>query len=87
MKSNRDCNFEPMEILKEELPVIRKMVQDECWYMGEALKRPVDQNEVQGIVNKIVLTAGEQMREEAVEKLKATKCCGDCTVCKYKSSL
>ena len=77
------CDFEPMEILKEELPVVKKIIEDECWYKGERVHRPVQPAEVETEVDKIVLKDGEKLRIDAVEKIKKKKCIHNCDKCKY----
>ena len=77
------CRFDSMEILKREIPMIRKIVQDECWYLGEKMNRPVSPREVEQIVAKIVLKIGEQLRIEAITQLKSEKCIHDCQKCKW----
>lgn len=79
------CDFEPMEILKKEIPVIRKITQDECWYLGEKLNRPVDPKEVEKNVTNIVLNIGEKLRVDAIKQLKSERCINDCSKCKWKS--
>lgn len=77
------CNFDPMEILKEEIPIVEKMVQDECWYQGERVHHPVDPREVEPKIEKIILEAGHEMRKEAIVKIKSKKCINDCTKCNW----
>ena len=78
------CSFEPMEILKTEVPMVKKIVSDECWLMGERLNRAVEPKEVEPVVGQIVQRVGAVMRTEAVRELKKFKCIGDCSKCRFK---
>ena len=78
------CCFDSMEILKREIPMIRKIVQDECWLMGERMNRPVEPKEVEKVVASIVMKVGEKMRVEAVKELKSEKCIRNCDQCQWR---
>ena len=77
------CNFSPMEILKAEIPVLKKIESDECWYLGEKLHREVKPIEVQSYIAAIIMKIGEDMRIDAILKIKAEKCIGNCGVCQF----
>ena len=77
------CNFHPMEILKAEIPVLKKIEADECWYLGERLNREVNPVEVQVYISHILMKIGEDMRIDAIMKLKSENCIGNCDLSKY----
>lgn len=77
------CNFNPVDIIKTEIPIVQKIIRDECWLKGEKKNRTIDPAEVEDIVDKIVLNKGEQMLKEANEILKKEKCTHDCSKCPY----
>jgi hypothetical protein len=84
IKENIKCNFDPMEILNEEIPMVQKMVRDECWYEGEKVHREVLPKEVEITVEKIILESGHKMRDEAIDIIKKEKCVKDCDKCEWR---
>jgi len=77
------CKFNPVEIIKKEIPIVEKIIRDECWLKGEKEHRQIDPIEVEAIVDNIVLEVGDKMRDEASELIKLEKCKKDCTKCPY----
>jgi len=58
-------------IIQEQIPIIRKMIQDECWYEGQRRHSPVDPDDpqIRQRVGEIIMQCGAKMREEATERL------------------
>ena len=64
-------NINPTDIYKEQIPVIRKMIEDECWYEGERRKSQVNPTDPAIIlkVGQIVMEHGARMRLEAMARI------------------
>ena len=58
-------------IIEEQIPIIKRMIEDECWYEGERRNSPVkpDDPAIKKRVAELVMAHGAQMRLEAMERL------------------
>ena len=65
------CKKAAMLIIEEQIPIIRKMLQDETWYEGVRRNAPVDPNDpaVQKRVGELIMEHGAKMRKEAMDRL------------------
>ena len=65
-------NTKSIRIIKAEIPLVQKIVQDETWLEGERRGCPVESNDemVQMRVIDICLKESEKLRKEAEEFLK-----------------
>lgn len=59
------------KIIELEIPVIRKMIEDECWYEGERRKAPVAPNDpvIRKRIAELIMAHGETMRAEAMKRI------------------
>lgn len=83
------CSPKSIDVIKAETDIVRKMIQDECWYEGERKNREISDKEVEERINKLVFNNGEQIRDDVVNKLKNDMCKkmkNDCSNCPYHIS-
>lgn len=74
------------DIINSEIPVIKQMIQDECWYEGQRRGHSVDEAEISARINEILIEVGEKMKNKAVKELIEAKCeehGHDCSKCPY----
>ena len=83
---NKTCVPNIRDIINSEIPVIKKMIQDECWYEGQRRGHAVDEAEISSRINDILIEVGEKIKNKAVEELINSKCeehDHDCSKCPY----
>ena len=61
-----------LHIISAEIPIVNKIIDDECWYEGERRNMyvPRDDKIVQEHVIDIIIHTGHTIREEAIINLK-----------------
>lgn len=61
----------PQEIMKEQITVVKKITQDECWYEGQRRGCKVSEKDriVQHNVGAVIMINGSQMSKDAEKRL------------------
>ena len=65
------CNQVARLIIEEQIPIIQKMLSDECWYEGQRRNTPVDPDDpvVRHRIGALIMEHGAKMRKEAMDRL------------------
>lgn len=72
MVRKRRFEIPATEIIRAEIPLIQKIIQDETWYEGERRRCPVDSRDstVRMRVVDVILRCGDKLWDEALLSVK-----------------
>jgi len=87
---NTFCRPPSTDIIKSEIPIVKKLIEDECWYEGQRRGRAVKEHEILDKLTDILNKAGNRIKNEVIEELRAKKCKEqkyDCSTCSYNLKL